>query len=52
VTFLVIDKKRFAYLSQLAPKSSNSVPFRAESGRVFGPHEIHFGCCCSASPAG
>jgi hypothetical protein len=29
VTFLVIDKQRFAYFSRLAPKSSNAIPFQA-----------------------
>jgi hypothetical protein len=37
VTFLVIDKQRFAYYSRLAPKSSNSIPFQAGVNQVAGP---------------
>jgi hypothetical protein len=42
VTFLVIDKQRFAYFSRLAPpKAPTQSRSRQGSGRVFGPYAIY-----------
>ena len=42
MTFLVIDKQRFAYFSRLAPKAPTQSRSRQESGRVFGPNGVEF----------
>ena len=40
MTFVVIDKQRFAYLSLFAPKAPRRSRSGQESGRVFGPYEV------------